>query len=120
MSFVHDGNERRVKEMDGTVATTNVHAVLGWLVAEYGGAVGARGLQYLTSDHLGSTRLVPDAAGAVVKRYDNLPFGQELSMGISGRTSESKYQELDLADPQRVKLAGKERDSETVGRWRPA
>ncbi len=40
---------------------------------------------YLTWDHLGSTRLVTDAAGNVVARHDFLPFGEEIPSGYAGR-----------------------------------
>ena len=120
MSFAYDGEGRRVKKTVGTVTTTYVHDALGRLVAEYGGTVDASGLQYVTVDHLGSTRLVTDVLGAVVKRYDYLPFGQELPVGKGGRTSDLKYQAFGFDDPQRVKFTGKERDSETgwITSWR--
>jgi hypothetical protein len=43
---------------------TFVYDAFGNLAAEYGGPVGPTGTQYLTSDHLGSTRLVTDSSGA--------------------------------------------------------
>ena len=113
MSFVYDGDGRRVKKTVGAVTTTYVHDALGRVVAEYGGVADASGLQYLTADHLGSTRLVTDPTGAVVKRHDYLPFGQELPVGLGGRTSDLKYQAFGFDDPQRVKFTGKERDSES-------
>ena len=113
MSFGYDGEGRRVTKTVGAVTTTYVHDALGRVAAECGGVAETSGLQYVTVDHLGSTRLVTDAAGAVVKRHDYLPFGQELPVDKGGRTSGMKYQELGFQDPQRVKFTGKERDAET-------
>lgn len=50
----------------------------GNLTAEYGGSNSASGPQYLTTDHLGSTRLVTDQSGSVAKTFDYLPFGEEI------------------------------------------
>jgi hypothetical protein len=41
------------------------------------------GTRYLTADHLGSTRMVTDATGAIVQRLDYLPFGETIP-GSSG------------------------------------
>jgi RHS repeat-associated protein len=47
---------------------------------------------------------------AGTKRHDYLPFGEELSAGIGGRTSAQGY---DAADGLRQKFTSKERDNET-------
>jgi RHS repeat-associated protein len=55
--------------------------------------------EYYHVDALGSVRLITSPAGAEVKRYDYLPFGQEWSpIGV---------------DPNSVRFTGKERDRET-------
>ena len=66
-----DGKRMAKKAGDGTV-TTFVYDAGGQLAAEYGGSGGVSGTQYLTEDHLGSTRLV---MGAQMERVDYLPFG---------------------------------------------
>ena len=69
------------------------------------------GTFYRTVDHLGSTRLVTDAAGLEVERTDYLPFGEEILVssgdprhGITGYGSSGLL---------RHKFTGKERDTES-------
>ena len=64
------------------------------------------GTCYLTSDHLGSVRVVTDANARVVGRHDFLPFGQEIASGQAGRTS------LFGANDVHQKFTGQERHAE--------
>ncbi len=87
-----------------------VYGADGRLMAEYG-SVAAGGRQYLTADHLGSVRVVTDAAGAVVERRDYLAFGRELTFtagdprqGVAGYGGSAGL---------RQQFTGKERDGET-------
>ena len=73
-------------------------------------AAGGGGTSYLTSDHLGSTRVVTDGQGNVKARHDYLPFGEELGAGIGLRTVAMKY---DAPDSTKQKFTQKERDSES-------
>jgi RHS repeat-associated protein len=57
------------------------------------------GTQWLTTDHLGSTRLVTDQSGNVAKTFDYLPFGEE----IGGTSSTGPTQ----------RFTGQERDTES-------
>jgi RHS repeat-associated protein len=52
----------------------------------------------VTTDHLGSTRLLTKADGTVAVTYDYLPFGMEFAQS---------------ADTNRIRFTGKERDAET-------
>ncbi len=61
----------------------------------------------MTTDHLGSTRLLTDQNGNVVARHDFLPFGEELT--TSNRTSSLGY---GASDNVMHKYTGKERDQE--------
>jgi RHS repeat-associated protein len=63
----------------------------------------------LTNDHLGSPRITTDGNGKVVSRRDFLPFGEEISAGVGGRTAAQGY---GPAMP-RQKFSKKERDAET-------
>ena len=63
---------------------------------------------YLTTDHLGSTRLVTDENGNTVSRHDFLPFGEELT--TSNRTTALGY---GVMDNVMQRYTGKERDSES-------
>lgn len=50
-------------------------------------------LQWMVSDHLGTPRMIIDQTGTLanVKRPDYLPFGEELSAGVGGRTTSLGY-----------------------------
>ena len=79
-TYDYDGEGRRVRRTEtGVVALTTVYVYdgAGNLAAEYdqGGTPPAGGMQYLTQDHLGSTRLVTDGNGAPVQRLDTLRLG---------------------------------------------
>ena len=60
-SYAYDGEGRRITKTVGSVTTTLVYDGFGQLAAEYGGPAPAfTGTQYLTVDHLGSTRLTTE------------------------------------------------------------
>jgi RHS repeat-associated protein len=67
---------------------------------------------WLVSDHLGTPRMVVDRSGtpAGVKQHDYLPFGEELTAGVDGRTTGQGYSQL---DGMRQHFTGYERDAET-------
>src|SRR5437867_1043258 len=88
--YFYDGDGHRVKKIDGSGTTIFVYNAGGQLIAEYHNdpvppPAGGGGTSYLTSDHLGSTRVVTKADGTVKARYDYLPFGEELPSTIGGR-----------------------------------
>ena len=115
-TYVYDGDGRRVQKVvggSGGVATTYVYNVGGQLVAEFGGtAPDQPGTRYLTSDHLGSTRVVTAEDQSVLSRHDYLPFGEEIGAAYGGRSSVTGYT-ASLADGPAQKFTGKERDSES-------
>jgi len=86
-TYAYDGAGQRVKKIWNSQTTTLVYDAFGNLAAEYGGPAGASGPQYLTTDHLGSTRLLTNSAGAAVTCYDYLPFGEEIGNGTAARTA---------------------------------
>jgi RHS repeat-associated protein len=113
--YFYDGDGRRVKKIDGADTTVFVYNNGGQLIAEYRNdpvppPAGGGGTSYLTSDHLGSTRLVTRSDGTVKARYDYLPFGDELGAGIGQRTTALGYS---LADSTKQKFTQKERDNES-------
>ena len=114
-TYYYDGEGRRVKKAVGGTGgpeTIYVYNVAGQLVAEY--ATRRRplsGTQYLTQDHLGSTRAVTGPDGAAVSRHDYLPFGEEI-LGRGGRTTALKYAADSMSGPAQ-KFTGKERDTES-------
>jgi RHS repeat-associated protein len=101
-TFEYDGEGRRVKKGNEIY----VYDAFGNLAAEYGGTVSTAGTQYLTADHLGSTRLITNTANPAEPRcIDYFPFGEEIP-----RPSVACY--TPTTEP-RQKFTGKERDAET-------
>ena len=110
-SYVYDGDGRRVKKTASNVTTVMVYNAQGQLAAEYGGqAISQAATNYLTTDHLGSTRVVTDQNKAVKARYDYLPFGEEVVTSLSGRSGVTSYSNTDKT---RQKFTSKERDNES-------
>jgi len=88
-----------------------VYNVAGQLIAEYTSGTPAAGdTSYLTTDHLGSTRLVTDSGGNVKARYDYLPFGEEIGANIGSRSTVVGY---GGTDSTKQKFTQKERDGES-------
>lgn len=69
-------------------------------------------LRWLVTDQLGTPRMILDQTGALanVSRHDYLPFGEELSSLVGGRTTGQGYT---ASDGVRQKFTSKERDVET-------
>ena len=116
--YRYDGEGRRVKKVTSNGTTTiYVYNVLGQLVAEYSTAspAPAGGTSYLTADHLGTPRVITNADGGVQARHDYLPFGEEISINVGGRSTGQGYiYGSGLPDPLRHKFTGTyERDVET-------
>jgi RHS repeat-associated protein len=112
--YDYDGFGRRVRKTVNGQATTYVYDATGQLAVEYGSTTDA-GTNYLTADHLGSTRLITDARGSVARCYDYLPFGEEIGNGTAGRTDPC-FGSATYPAPQDIesaKFTGKQRDAET-------
>ncbi|MFZ5927626.1 MAG: RHS repeat domain-containing protein [Acidobacteriota bacterium] len=103
-TYAYDGEGRRVKK--GSVVM--VYDAFGRLAAESGGTAEPVGTEYLTADHLGSTRLVTSSTGAERRCLDYLPFGEQMTQGMGTRGA--CYAS---ATEPRVKFTGKERDAES-------
>ncbi|MDZ7639829.1 MAG: RHS repeat-associated core domain-containing protein [Bryobacterales bacterium] len=105
-----------MKKTTGASSTWFIYDASGQLAAEYttAGPSGSGATHYLTTDHLGSTRLVTDASKNVISRHDYLPFGYEIYTGITSRTTAQGYSPnpSTLATPTQ-RFTGKERDAET-------
>jgi RHS repeat-associated protein len=117
VQYVYDGSGRRVEKIAGGTTTIYVYDALGLLAAEYSNVANpVAGTEYLTADPLGSTRLVTNAAGAVVKRYDYVPFGEEVSAGVGARATADGYGSgtyPNAPDVVSEKFTAKERDAES-------
>ena len=123
VSYSYDGEGKRVqKAVTGGATTTYVYDAQGQLAAEY--ATASPPLLcttcYLTADHLGSTRMMTDGTvgsptyDQAVRRYDYLPFGEELPQTEDCRTAPYETApQLTTADATDGKFTGKLRDNET-------
>ena len=112
--YDYDAEGRRVRRSGAAVSeVVYVYDLAGQLTAEYGGDTqSTSGVKYLTTDYLGSTRVLADANTNAVGRYDYLPFGE--SLGVSSgnpRFGIAGYGPVDQS--VRLRFTGKERDVET-------
>lgn len=108
--YFYDGAGRRVKKYvvpsgsDPGETTHFVYDASGKLIAEHSTIVAptqTAKTSYLTSDHLGSVRIITDSYGQVISRRDFMPFGESVFRGGYG------------SDSVRQKFTGYERDYET-------
>jgi RHS repeat-associated protein len=110
-TYSYDGDGRRIRKVAGNVTTIFVYEAGGQLVAEYMTSTpeGSGRTSYFTSDTLSTPRVITDINGQVKSRHDYLPFGDEIPVGVGGRTTGQGY----VADDVRQKFTRKERDNET-------
>jgi RHS repeat-associated protein len=117
--YKYDGDGRRVKKVNGTSQATTVfvYNVMGQMVAEYANTPpdpNSGGTSYLTSDSLGTPRIITAADGSVKARHDYLPFGEEIAYNLGGRSSVQKYDYgATSLDNVKQKFTQYERDNET-------
>ena len=126
--YVYDGDGQRIQKVacpggtlvctasvDQAVITTYVYDASGGLAAEYASQSSASACGtatcYVSVDQIGSTRLLTDNSGAVVRRYDYLPYGEELWAGTGSRTTTMGYQSG--SDGFNPKFTGQWRDTES-------
>jgi RHS repeat-associated protein len=109
-SYAYDGNGQRIKRTVGNTVTIYVYNIMGQLVAEYSNAQPQQnGTSFVTTDALGSARVVTDISQRVLARYDYLPYGEQMPAGMSGRSASQGYGLETLTQ----KFTGKEHDYET-------
>jgi RHS repeat-associated protein len=99
--------------------TLFVYDASGKMVAEYSTIVTPQSeakVSYLTTDHLGSPRIITDQNGQVTSRRDFHPFGEEigtLSLPAGTPQPRTTAHGYTFADTIRQKFTGYERDAET-------
>ncbi|MBI4752445.1 MAG: RHS repeat-associated core domain-containing protein [Acidobacteria bacterium] len=81
-----------------------VYGPTGMLAEVTGGEV-----NFLTPDHLGSPRVLTSQNGIVVNRRDFFPFGEDIAVGVGGRSAGMGYG----TDSLRQRFTGYEKDEET-------
>lgn len=109
--YAYDAEGKRVqKQSVVNGATRYIYDGLGRLAVEDGALTSVyNGTTYLTHDHLGSTRVVSNAAG-VLERHDYMPFGEDISIA----SGNPRFGVVGYGpDVVRLKFSGKERDSGT-------
>lgn len=113
-TYSYDGSGARVKKVVGNEVTIFVYDAAGKLVAEYSTATPPANptISYLTTDTLGSPRIITDNSGSVVSRRDFMPFGEELYAGTANRSEPAKYS-VTGSDNVRKRFTGYEKDNET-------
>ncbi|HMJ08624.1 MAG TPA: RHS repeat-associated core domain-containing protein [Pyrinomonadaceae bacterium] len=88
-TYSYDGEARRVKKVAGTETTIFVYDASSQMVAEYSTVSATlQQVSYLTTDHLGSPRIITNENGAVTSRKDFMAFGDEAtsSQRVGGPT----------------------------------
>jgi RHS repeat-associated protein len=109
--YFYDGDGKRVKKFVPSTGETTifVYDASGKMLAEYSTQVAQPSeakVSYLTTDHLGSPRILTDANGQLISRRDFYPFGEEIF--TAQRTQGLGY----TADSVRQKFTSYERDVE--------
>ncbi len=104
--YFYNGDGLRIKKVVPSTGETTIFAydASNRLVAEYSTIIeppATAKTSYLTTDHLGSPRIITDALGDVTSRRDFMPFGEEILRAVYG------------SDSVRQKFTGYERDDET-------
>lgn len=114
VTYFYDGNGRRVKKVvtgSETKTTVFVYDIAGQLLAEYGDhQQTAGGTSYVTSDNLGTPRVITGANGNIIGRHDYQPFGEEIPVAYGGRAAIGGYTGN---DGLRQQFTAKERDTDT-------
>ncbi len=87
--YFYDASGARVKKVVGNETTIFVYDAGGALAAEYSTATPTAipTTSYMTTDHLGSPRVITDKSGNVISRRDFMPFGEEILRANSGSDS---------------------------------
>ncbi len=104
--YFYDGDGKRVKKIAPLTNETTifVYDASGKTVAEYSTISANQAdakINYTTTDHLGSPRVITDATGNVIARHDTMPFGEEIQRANYG------------SDNLRNRFTSYERDGET-------
>ncbi|MBI2626957.1 MAG: RHS repeat-associated core domain-containing protein [Parcubacteria group bacterium] len=68
-------------------------------------------LNYLLTDHLGSTRVIIDEKGKELQRFDYYPYGEAITEKVIAESSEALAKE---EEEEKLRFTGKERDKNTT------
>jgi len=94
-NYIYDGDGKRIKKLGSTENTLFVYDAFGSLIAEYTienqQSNPTPNTSYLTTDTLGSPRIVTGKNGEVLSRRDFLPFGEEIIANETNRKAVLGY-----------------------------
>jgi RHS repeat-associated protein len=108
--YLYDGSGKRIKKITNTETTIFVYSG-SKLIAEYSTQQSSTPTtSYTATDMLGSPRVITDANGQVISRRDFMAFGEEIAVGVGGRTTANKYGQ---SDSVRQRFTGYQKDDET-------
>ncbi len=86
--YDYNGDGLRVKKVSDIETTIFVYDASNRLVAEYSTQIEQNPqTSYLTTDNLGSVRIITNQIGQVIKKMDFRPFGEELARANSGQSN---------------------------------
>jgi RHS repeat-associated protein len=109
-TYSYDGEAHRVKKISSTETTVFVYDAIGQLAAEYSTQTASTPqVSYLTTDHLGSPRIITDQNGSTIQRQDFTAFGEQAAS--SQRTTGLKY--AGTSPNVRQDYTGYEKDTES-------
>jgi RHS repeat-associated protein len=113
-TYFYDGEGKRVKKTSSLDNTLFVYDGFGSLIAEYSidtpQTNPTPNISYLTSDTLGSPRIITGKNGEVLSRRDFLPFGEEIASNENNRKAALGY---NYASTTRQAFTGYEKDLES-------
>ncbi len=112
-NYQYDGGGKRVRKTFGNEETIFVYDAFGKMIAEYSNVIDTtrpKTTSYLTTDALGSPRIITNSIGQVISRHDYMPFGEEVTANVGGRTTTQGYAGNDGV---KQKFTGYERDIES-------
>jgi RHS repeat-associated protein len=111
--YFYDGEGKRVKKVTQNETTVFVYSS-GKLVAEYSTQTPQTpSISYMTSDHLGTPRIITDQTGQVKSRRDFMPFGEEIGVNTAQTPNRASIQAYNASDNVRQKFTGYQKDNET-------
>ena len=89
---LYGGGMRPLVEERGGVQTMNIYGPGGQIIAQVvRDGQGSQEVRYLLADHLGSTRVVLDADGTAIARYEYAPYGETTVAGTAGTEVAYRY-----------------------------
>jgi RHS repeat-associated protein len=115
--YFYDASGARVKKVTNLETTIFVYDAGGTLAAEYSVTSATPSAtpttNYLTTDHLGSPRIITNQNGNVLSRRDFMPFGEEIGVDTVQTSNRSNNPQYATGDKIRQKYTGYQKDEET-------